>query len=653
MRTHRKHTALICWTDAAVLRELVCPQNLISARLEPITRGLRGGAGLDLMFARDGHVAGVPLIEIVPEMLAYRESSPFVWPQTVADAIGEDAAQALETLILPWIEAHALGRPLTTELMRLYGEAKERALFERAKSFGFLGAAPYEDVLRTAAPYAYAARFAQGARVGARDASGANGAAMLSRHARSVRFDLLDDERNALAATWFGIDAFGRVEGESDVAIHRAEDSIDAPVVVVLDDDSTGTVIHAAMPIPTDVMFSFDPQDAPAAAKFRVTSAAQRKLREPLLHGAQIATGGSSGRILVLVRNDWKRSDDADTDDAQSLAAKLHGEGFSVDLCAPSENPDTAAYDLVHAFGLTRANEFCESLRSARRAGVPTVFTAALDDVSAGGAWGAGMVRTLLRLAYDETALQDHLAMLAARRLEAPGLNAQRQELFAGYDSSVREALALSDIVLSSGPSEEALLRGFGHTGPIEQVSAYLRVNDADAADEHVGSWDYVLVHAPIEARCNQLPLVRAAVLTGTTLVLAGPVVEPDYYQALRDFANERVIFVPEAADAQLEALYRGARVYVDVAWYRFGLGRVARAVSRGCAVVLSSSAHAADLPPQGIRTADPASAGEISVALQAAWDQTPAKPHAFETRSALMATAAAYHRVLSSRTPA
>ena len=73
MRTHRKFSQFVLWRDAAHLREVVKLPHLAFARVEPVVRGLRGGALMDLTFCSGDRVAVIPCIEIVPEILVQRE----------------------------------------------------------------------------------------------------------------------------------------------------------------------------------------------------------------------------------------------------------------------------------------------------------------------------------------------------------------------------------------------------------------------------------------------------------------------------------------------------------------------------------------------------------------------------------------------------
>lgn len=638
MRTHRKYAAFANWCERALLDELGQLRYLAAARLEPIVRGLRGGALLDLVFCGDERVAVVPFIEIAPEMLLQRESSPFVWPHEPAAALGEDRIDDLERALLPWLESLTLARQLNVETIRMFGDESARNLFYAAREAAFPGAAPYAGVLKDAAPYLYAVRFAENGRAAVRDPNGAFGSVLLSRHAREICADLGENSRHELAQRWFGKRIFGSIDSSIsfDLAVYsHAADSIDAGVCIVLDgSEENGTKVAVATPVPTDVMISFDSQESPVCRTFSVHAATKRPFRPSFVHAAPQAALGSSGRILMLMRDDYARVPDADTDEASALASLLRAEGFTVDVTAASAAVPSE-YDLVHAFTLARVNELGPALAAAQSANVPIVMTPFFQDVSAGGAWGTAIVRAVMRIAMDETELEDNLALVAQRRLEAAGLSAKRQEPFAGYDAAARLTLQRAGAVLVSGAEEEGRVRAFGYTGAVINGGTCLLPIDGADAGLPVRTGDFVFAHAPIEARSNLLLLVRAAVSARVPLVIAGPVVEPDYAIALREQADERVVLLSEPAPSALEALYRAARVYADVSWIPFGVRRSMLAAACGAALVVAKDAYVTGLlESDGLWQADPASPASIAPALGDAWMHAREHPAAVEAAS-------------------
>lgn len=663
MRTHRKYSQFLLWDDAAGVREVAQLRHLVSARIEPVVRGLRGGALMDLTFIAEERVIVIPCIEVVPEMLQEREMSALVWPHEAAHQIGEGAVEEIERALLPWIESLTLARQLNSETVRAFGSRDANATVAAARGARFLGAAPYTDVIHDGAPYLYAVRFAQNARIAVRDRCGAYGAALLGRHAREVCADFGDAERDALVRRWYAarISDLRAAERPFDLALYGAgEEAVEADVHLLLDAQEEDPV-RIATPVPSDVMFSFDPQDAPACRAFALQRSSVRPARTVHVRPAPAAGGGSSGRILMLLREDYLRAPDADSDEAQSLAALLRAEGFSVDVRTPSQ-ARPAEYDLVHAFTLARVNELLPVLTAAQSARIPVVLSPFFQDLRTGGTWGTAIVRAVLASSNDEIDLEDSLDLVAQRRLEAPGLSAKSQEPFAGYEGAVRAALAIAGAMLTGNAAEAQELQALGFSG--NAFTVWPCVTDTEPAPCPVGG-DFILAHVPVEARSNVLPLVRAATASRLPLVVAGEIVEPEYALAVKHQAGENVFFLAEPDAATAAALYRAARVYADVSWVRFGVHRLMRAAASGAALLTAPDANLrAVLGPDAVWETDPTSQRGIALALSDAWMHAGKQPKALDAaarqagaladpRAALLAAVQAYAAAQQVRAPA
>lgn len=660
MRRHRTHAMWQLWANLAQ-RPAIEARTLAVARFEPVSRQFQAAAALDLAFVSEGRVAVVPMVLIEASMAIEPEVSPLIWPQSVASTLDPLAADGVEALLLPWLYALVGGRQCNAEAIRRFGNAADCEAFEQAREHGFLGASPYRDVLRASAPYAYAMRFADGAHVQIADPGGATGAVLLSSLASSVIADLGDERRAAEARRWFGRDLFAPLAHREpgQVVVERG-DPREAAVRLDLRERAAGTAVDVVSPVPLDVTVSFDLEDGPSAGRFGLELLRQPEIRSPRGAAAPPPVGGSAGRILIALRDDWERLDDADSDEALELARRLRAEGFEVDVRSALAGTDPARYDVVHAFSVLRPQEIGVLLAAAKRQGVPTVLTSVFADVSAQGVWGTGIVPVCYRLARDEARIDEYLGLLARRRLETPELNPRRQEPFAGYDDAVRATLACADIVLAAGPHEEAELRErFGCTC-VTTVAPYLDAGTAvEPAAELAGWREFVLAHAPVDPRSNQLTLVRAAAAAGLPLVLAGPVTDAEYLAFVREYADARTVLLTQPLSAgQLAWLYRRARVFADLSWFMSGLSRVARASICGCAVLTSANSPAARRWRPDLFEADPASHEGVAAALKRAWAaaEEPGRPGVeraaariaadCDPLASLVATLAAYAQV-------
>src|SRR5579862_9628790 len=204
VRKHGRFGQLAPHIDPERFHRIVSPENLAAARLDTGYSARIDNYGcLDLTFASDGEIVVVPYVILQGIMLFAREGSPFVWPSWLPP-VRSDALRAIEAFVEPWLRSLAVARFVNGEIVKLFGK-DERAhrLFEKARDYGFLGAAPTERVVELNAPYVYALRFAANKRVAISDRNGAGGAALLARVA-NVDANVKDKERADAARHWFG-----------------------------------------------------------------------------------------------------------------------------------------------------------------------------------------------------------------------------------------------------------------------------------------------------------------------------------------------------------------------------------------------------------------------------------------------------------------
>lgn len=612
MRFHGNYPLFQTWLDLPESATLVRADRLAVVRFEPVTNHVRGAAVLDLLFSDGERVAAVPYVCVTPEMLLERERTPMVWPQA-ASALGWETLDELERLILPWLESHALARQANNELVRRFSDAIAEERFEAARAAGFLGAATYAGCMIASAPYVYASRFVPEQRVAVRDARGGTGAALLAPRAQSVRADLGSSDLNALAAQWFGRNIFGPLEDRPyDVCIcENGASPVPAAVQITLDSCAPDALrVEVATPVPTDVLISFDPEDASAARVFGVHAP------EPLLRTStgglsRAAVGGSAGTIVLLMREGFERSADADVDAAHALASRLRAEGFHAELASPSALADDASADLVHAFSVE--SDAAAVLERFHRRGVPVVISANTAPDADEAKTAPLVTNAIFARTSDEGALCEHLELFERRMLKGA---------VSGSESEAAQGYGFVDAAIARSAPEEARLRDdFRFAGEIVRGAGYLAGETAEPQPIGgiVGTQPFVFVHAPVEWRTNLALLMRAAAPRRMPVVVAGAAVDVDALMTARSFAPDLLIHVPSPAPGQIEALYRSARVYADVSWFSRGLHRVWRAAFSGCSLVLSRRSCAAELWPSAAQ-ADPASVSSLGAALERAW---------------------------------
>jgi hypothetical protein len=570
-------------------------ESLVAARLEPVIRSGTGSAALDLHFRRDERWSVVSLVIVDVPMLEARERDPLVWPQRIVEFGKEIDADSIGDCIEGWLRSLLAEGAMNREQFRIFGNAGDAERFNAARTAGFLGAAAYEVVGRKAAPYVFARRHARSRDVviAARDAE--LGAILLGPVVRKVEILTSD----GVAAAWYGITS---EPGERDVAIvdasNRARDEIKSAETIVDLDAGEGVRIEPAPIVPVDSLFDFSGVVRRGEAPFSVLIRKERPLRKPVVPDRP-PIGGSSGRIVLGLRGRALQRGGADVDLAQMIAAALRDEGFTVDLVDDAQKAAALRPDLIHAFGLADGSAALAYARAARSLEVPFALHALYDAPALGGYWGATVTPYCFRFMQDETTVASLSVLMRDRRLAVNQIVADAifHPTQPAWKDDVASAMAIADVVFVTGLREEEALRQLSADANfVAMPIPVAHVSDPAPIDALVGSQPYALLHAPIESTQNQLQAVRAVEMADIALVIAGPVTDADYASLVRSFAGDRVIMLDEPDPMTLEGLYRGADVFLDVAWVGCGLARAARALSRGAAPVVSARMPLQDL---------------------------------------------------------
>ncbi|MBV8490398.1 MAG: hypothetical protein JO199_07715, partial [Candidatus Eremiobacteraeota bacterium] len=576
---------------------------------------------LDLVFARDGEVVPVPFLIVQGMQLFAREETPFVWPEWLPP-MRRDRSRAIEDAVEPWLQSLTVARFAGGESRKRFAADDDVfALIEAARAMGLLGAAASDTVMTSVAPYVYALRFAKGRRVGIFDRNGAYGASLLSRVA-TVTAVLGDPERARVASRWFGQEFLAGSNGETFEVVIGEHDASDPAPVRVQFEGGSGRTVTIAEPIPTPVMVSFDPNDSRELATFNVSAPAV-ELREPRLPAIPVI-GGSAGRIALVVRDDHAGVEDADTDAARALSVRLAEQGFTPTLVGAS-HVRPAEYDLLHVFGYRCADAFEASLARAGTVRQPIVISPYADDAANEAVWGAAVHMEALSNAVDQSVRVMYETAIAGRLL----VSATAQPLgTSGIGKAARALIERAGAAIVSCADEERTLReqlGFrGATRVVPALLADEREGDRLGLGSLVGDEPFVFVHAPLEPRCNQYLIARCCATLDYPLVMVGPILNAEYYGETIAALGERGIWVPSNAvtPAELSALYRRARIFVDASWSANGLYRLARAAAGGAALVATTSGYARAVWPGLVQGIDPGSRESIAHGLRTAWER-------------------------------
>jgi hypothetical protein len=647
MRTHRTHELLPPWSVGTPVLD---PARLAAVRLEPVFRQRRPALALDFTLAGESGLTVIPLVLVDPATVVERDRDPLIFP---AGTPGEYAfVRALGERILPHLERLVLaGEPFAEDVVR-FGESPA---FDAARAAGCFGAAPLREALARLAPYRYARRFVRGrtVRIDAPDAVG--GWALLRALGTA---GVAAARREPAALAWYG-DA-PEAAGRADVAIvAEGADAGDAACVVRVDaggpersSASSGTaggvqleaqVVEVVDPLALDVGISFDPAEGPVRRWFVVERAPEPASRRPLAEDVYAATGGSGGRVaVVLGREDALVRPGADIDEARALIAALAAEGFDAVL---AEEPDAlGGADLVHLIGTRDGRRARTVVDAARRAGVPVAVHAHDDDAPNGGWWGAEVSRYCFEYGADERDVATYLGMLAKRsvsvgaaRADAPFAPAE-----AGSDEAAAALRDASVVFTASEEEAETVRRRSGRSAGILVVPPLAPAATSVPVGWLVGADPFALAEAPIGPLANQLLVARCAAGAGIPLVVTGPVADASYLERIREFGGPGLILLAGPGFAAAgPALRAAAAVVVDAAWVGEGGARLAAAARLGTRIVLAERRPFA-APGVRLRRFDPADAGALTRALGEAWDEAVRAPGraAPETLAALVPAA-------------
>jgi len=569
-------------------------EHLVAARFEPVVRANSSAGIVDLHFRDGDRRSVIPLLIVDVVMLEVREREPLVWPARAEGLVRLDA-EAIGEPVEAWLRELAAAGPLCGEHYRIFGTSDDEKHFLAARESGFLGAAPIEVVARKAAPFVFARRHGRSRdiAIAARDAE--LGAVLLSPLARAVEILAHD----AAAEAWYRPIS---VEGRREVAIvdsqGRERSEVRHAQTVIDLDGGEGVRIEPAPIVPVDSLFDFTGIVRRREAPFFVHVRSAREPRATVVP-ERAAVGGSSGHIVFGLRGRALIQGGADVDLAASIAEALRDEGFRVDIVDDVQSATALQPDLIHAFGLADATVAAAYARSAKQLGIPFALHPLYDAPGCGGYWGATVTPHCFRFMQDEATVAHLCALMREGRLAINQIVADGDfhPTQPRWREDVLTALALADVVFTLGPKESDAIEQLDPSASIATlpmpVSASVRVASVEAL---TGPQAYALLHAPIEATQNQLQAVRAAQLANVPLVIAGPVADADYAALVRAFSGDRVIVLGEPDPEIMEGLYRGADLFVDIAWVSTGLARAARAISRGAAVVLSDRTPWSDL---------------------------------------------------------
>ncbi len=625
MRSHRNWPLLQLWSRKRNLKAWIKPENLRVARLEPaIVRG-NPTAVLDLRFVHNDIGVCVPCCLIDRQELVLRLKDSLIWPAAITNIAKDDDLYALESMLVPWLLAESAGQGFVAERVRRFGPGEQA--FEAARHAQLLGAVSYQSLGIQLAAAHYAARFVTGqSLVSVRSLS--NVAALLAPSAVQTSLVGCDAGDQALLNTWFGSTMLPISPASATVAVLAGDEDTEFraglnPTARII--DVSGSLPGAAITVaPGAVLDELVRLGETSARVFTTQVALESPTSRSLVPVAPLSTGGSSGRILLALREDAWRASGADTDEAWALRQLLVAEGFTVDVTVRPDEEDPAGYDLVHGFSLLAAPGLLACAERAAQAGVPFVLTPYFEDVADAGWWGARAARSLLDIVHDEESAQRVFELLAARLVYVDQINAQ-ERWDNGDEAARHELLRRADLVIAHSESEQDAIRKYAQRQEAIALSLPLvyRATESLSVAHLVPDQPYLFVQAGIEARHNIGLVMSAASALDLPCVFAGEILDRRLYRHLTSRTGTNLVMLPQCTDGEIAAVAQGAAVFVDAAWIGDGTSRILRSLLHGVVPVVSERRPLDEaLEPFVIRV-DPASLQSLRNGMSDAWQRT------------------------------
>jgi hypothetical protein len=578
------------------LSGMASAQTLAVARFETVFWENTAIALLDLTFAERARTAVLPGVAIDTVKLAQNEGTACFWAPAVIAALGDARLDELEAAVTPWLRTLVRGRATSGESIRRYQPCEA---FEAARDRGDLGAAPLGRVLAGVAPFAFARRFASGARVDIRSTHAARGAAVLRSLATEIAF--ADDPAGS---AWFGITTHALSRG-ADLAIVESFADVPADVPDVIVRTVTGATpppwrrIAIPEPVPMDWPLTFDETDAPATGYFAVCAAAREPHARRNAERPRAATG-SSGRIALLLRADAYVADDADVDEARELATLLQSIGIDARLFIDDREVSAFRPDLVHVFAGHGEPAWYGAAARLRAFAVPYVVS--LEPLAEYALWEERAMSFLSNV-VDGDQRERFRSFFVRRSLTLPPGEpdvAPSADYVRRSDAETGELLRGAAAVLVAGDGDRIRERfALPASLAVREAGTLLAPEPEDGeARAFVPNRPFAFAHGPVVPRNHVLSLIDALRGSDVPLVIAGPISDVLYGARIARAALDGVITIADATGGELAALYRRATLFIDPSLRPAGTARVARAALCGAFPLVPARSPLARLVP-------------------------------------------------------
>lgn len=330
-------------------------------------------------------------------------------------------------------------------------------------------------------------------------------------------------------------------------------------------------------------------------------------------------------KVLFQLRSDYRKNPAGDTVQLLGTAQALQKLGVQIFISA-DPHIKLSEYDLVHIFNATRASDASMYIENAKRQKKPVVLSPIYWNMQ--------------------------------KYLEQQDANSMALRQWEEHQPWRAQLLRDSDLLLPNGQLEMDMIReDFQINTPYQVIpngfpEEYLTVDETLFREKCPGLPDqFVLSIARISPRKNQVLLARYCHELGLTLVLAGPINDPSYFEQVQSYSN--VIYLGTLQGHLLASAYAAAKIHALPSWFETpGLSSL-EAGACGAVVLSTDQGSTTEYFKDMAVYMNPFQEASLKTALEASLDFSP-EPlmnhirHNFTWSKVGELTFAAYQTVLS-----
>lgn len=291
-------------------------------------------------------------------------------------------------------------------------------------------------------------------------------------------------------------------------------------------------------------------------------------------------------RIAFIARSTLYSSPGGDTIQIERTADYLGKLGWQVTIFKTNEVIAYNQFDLFHYFNLTRPADMLYHIQKTDKPFFVSPIYLELNEFERKARRGViGMVTKTLPDSSVE-----YLKCVGRYVMNGEKIRSWYY-LLNGHKSSMNKILRKCAAIFPNSHSEyERIHKAFGYNGPYDIVPCGVDLEIFDLPAKVKRQPNLILCVGRIEARKNQLSLIRALHDTEFDLVIIGNP-SPNhkaYYESCKNASNGKVTFIENIDQSDLMDYYQKAKVHVLPSWFEtVGLSSLEAAFC-GCNIVVS-----------------------------------------------------------------